>query len=82
MKCLSLAPTFVTDSESGRNAWRKVSGALIEATHKGSFHARLDTSVTGHGAGFYWPFNKITHGTRPRGEDEPGNKISLDYFQL
>ncbi len=36
MKCLSLRATFVTVSQSGRNAWRAVSGVpLIEATHGG-----------------------------------------------
>lgn len=57
MKCLSLRATFVTVSQSGRQTgMHRV--PLIEETHmgllsKGSFHARLDTSVIGHGAGFH-----------------------------
>lgn len=55
MKCLSLRATFVTASQSGKDARRAVRGEpLIEARNKGSFHARLDTSVIGHEAGFHW----------------------------
>lgn len=82
MKCLSLRATFVTVSQSVRQECIECSkqsapdrSYLLGLLSKGSFHARLDTSVIGHG----WIsllFNKITHAMCPHCADKTGNEMS------